>query len=728
MSRFGNPVSGYVDYKFEEVGNVRRERYLNNFYASEAVRQSAADLEAAPFEGDKAYREQLLKNTDDVLNNIAEQGDYENLTLAVSRASTGYQKRAKALTQNKAQYDAYQTGLKELYDEGKIDYEDYQGTLGLARQGYTGLQTDESGNAVNFFDPDAVVAVQNPDINKMLKEALNGMKADGDTVVRRVVGYGPNGELEVETEQGREYITPERVQNAMRSVMEDRRVVDYIGRKAKIRTAFMDDKTAAEELNGNIEIMKETAGQLDELIAESRTDEQKQAYIDQKERLMNNMGRVQGVLEQGDGSKMRDELASVEANKIFGMYESSTKSKYSFVKTTDKQKEFHDKLHLQLQQQGFDLQQSMNPISFEGNMVQYKNPYGTSDVEASQNRAILSTKHEAAVQLLNNLPEDADAALVEQYLGGVRQIENDIRALDDYTQFRYGQVSAAVMQTPEYQALTDEIVEAEAKYNDLVENEEYAVYEGSQQAYYWNKIADLREKRMDMLKEQVTEDPLGADIETTFSYANAQKLPQFRGSAEAMKRGKEIDSAIKTYFEAIPDDFMIYIPGRTGQGEMVSYGEARGAVEPSSSRNVKVPESMMIPEDAKYASHGISMQAPTSELGATIQINYTSEEGGNGSYIVPLNQAIKIPQLSQHLNTPIMKVYGEVERYGRGNVVGMERTIPYTGSAGPGKMKITYLENGPVVQFIGSNGITTETKSLDSPEVHEIIQGNNIRI
>ena len=49
MINYGAPVSGYVDYNFEKVGETRRQRYMDNFYASEAVRQSAADLQAAPF-------------------------------------------------------------------------------------------------------------------------------------------------------------------------------------------------------------------------------------------------------------------------------------------------------------------------------------------------------------------------------------------------------------------------------------------------------------------------------------------------------------------------------------------------------------------------------------------------------------------------------------------------------------------------------------------------------
>tara|TARA_R100001198_G_scaffold96672_1_gene87774 strand:- start:325 stop:2511 length:2187 start_codon:yes stop_codon:yes gene_type:complete len=728
MKNFGAPVSGYVDYKFQEIGNLRRERYMDNFYMSEAMRQSAADLQAAPFEGDEAYRQQLLSATDNTLQQIAEKGDYENMTLAVNRASTEYQKRAKPLAQNKAAYDAYKENLKEQYEKGDINFEHYQGELAYSTANYKGLQMDEQGNAKNFFA--GRDAVRDPDINGMLKDALNGMKADGDTTIRRVVGQGPNGMLEVETEQGIEYISPDRVDAAMQSVMQDGAVTAFIDRTAELRTVFADEKTALKSLEGSMKELKQADANLDTLIADARSEEEKQQLMDQKKRMLENISALDKAMKSGDLKEMHKMTQSIEAGKIRNEYESSARNIYSFRKVKDSQKSYYDKMYMQLQQQGFDLESTLNPVSFEGNMVQYKNPYGTSDVEASQSRAILSTKHEAAVQLLNSLPEDADAALVEQYLGGVRQIENDLRALDDYTQFRYGQVSAEVMQTPEYKELTEEIVAAEARYNDLVENEEYAVYEGSQQAYYWNKIAQLREKRLDMLKSQVNEDPLGEDLEVTFSYSNAQGLPQFRTDKAAKIRGKEIDNALKTYFEAVPDDLMIYIPGRTGAGEMVSYAEAVGreGVEPSSDRNRRVPESMMIPQDATYASHGISLQAPTPELGPTLQINYTSETKGNGSYIVPLNQAVNIPELAQHLNTPSMKVYGEIERYGRGNVIGMTRTLPISSTAGPGKMEITYREGGPSAVFISADGTRSEEMSVDSTKFHNAIERNQITI
>lgn len=733
MKNFGAPVSGYVDYKFQEIGNLRRERYMDNFYMSEAMRQSAADLQAAPFEGDEAYRQQLLSATDSTLQQIAEKGDYENMTLAVNRASTEYQKRAKPLAQNKAAYDAYKENLKEQYEKGDINFEHYQGELAYSTANYKGLTMDEQGNAKNFFG--GRDAVRDPDINGMLKDALNGMKADGDTTIRRVVGQGPNGMLEVETEQGIEYISPDRVDAAMQSVMQDGSVTAFIDRTAQLRTVFADEATTLKSLEGSMKELKQADANLDTLIADARSEDEKQQLMDQKKRMLENISTLDKAMKSGDLEEMHKMTQSIEAGKIRNQYESSARNIYSFRKVKDSQKSYYDKMYMQLQQQGFDLESTLNPVSFEGNMVQYKNPFGSNDYEASERRNELTTRYDTAVNLLNELPEDASPELVEQYLGGVRTVEKDIRALDDYVMFRYGQANPELVNMPEYKELQAEIDQKQAELDEIMANKT-----GSEDVIRSllgttgagsatrNRLRYLRKKKQEFLRENADKDPLGGDLEVSFSYSNAQGLPQFRTDKAAKIRGKEVDSAIKTYFEAVPDDLMIYIPGRGGAGEMVSYGEARGYVEPSSGRNEVVPDSMKIPLDAEYASHGISLQAPTPELGPTLQINYTSEEGGNGSYIVPLNQAINIPELAQHLNTPSMRVYGEIERYGRGNVVGMTRTLPMTSSAGAGKMEITYREGGPEAVFISADGKRSEAIPVDSTKFHNAVERNQITL
>ena len=378
MINYGAPVSGYVDYKFAEIGDVRRERYLNNFYASEAMRQSANDLEAAPFEGDEAMRSQLLGATDQTLQQIADKGDYENMTLAVSRASNEFQKKAKPIAQNAAAYNDYKADLKKQYEEGKIDFEDYQGNLALSTYNYKGLEMDEAGNASKFFS--GLDAVQNPDINGMLKDALNGMKADGQTIVQRVVGQGPDGMLQVETERGIETVDASRVDSAMRMVMEDPRVQSYIGRKAEIRTGMMDDEQVAGALGENVKAVEKTINRIDEMMADA-SDEEREQLSGQKQDLLENVGELKELIASGDGDKMRAQARSMEANKINGMYTQSARDRYSYTKTTDKYKEDYDKLFLidyKANQASTDNKLVPYAPSVSGALQSYESPSGKS--------------------------------------------------------------------------------------------------------------------------------------------------------------------------------------------------------------------------------------------------------------------------------------------------------------------------------------------------------------
>ena len=740
-AQYGKVISGAVDYTPEGLDRAYG-RHMDNLLMTEAIRQEAQALQAAPFEGDEAYRNDLLQRTDQVLQEVSKGGAYGNLsnfTGAVNRTATEYKKRSAPITKNAELFSDYQKALKDLHDKGKIDNEDYKGTLALSmlnKDGsqYTGLTFDEQGNADNYFN--GLAAVHNPDINKMLIEALNGMKADGEASARRVIGQGPDGSMEIETAYGVEYIRPERVQAAMQMVMQDSRVQSYLDRKAEIRTKFMDDGEANKGIKDVIESLTDDIATIDERLAGKLSDKDRANMQTMRDSYIEKLGDVSKKLNEGTLDEKRNLNRAFEFQRMNNMYEKSAIARYSFEKVTENSyKEYWDKMYMQLQQQGFDMEQTLTPVSFEGNMVQYKNPYGATDLEAVDKRNGLTERYDAAVKLLTDLPEDASPELVEQYLTGVRTIERDIRAHDDYILFRYGSADPNVLKTEGYLALDAKVKQLEQQYEKQIENGGNFTYHGS----FWMDLLDsdsgviaelemARRKRLEYVQQNAEEDPLGADLETSFSYANAQSMPQFRTDAEAMKRGKAIDGAIKTYFEAIPDDMMIYIPGRTGAGEMVSYGEAVGRAQPSSGINVKVPEEMQIPADAKYASHGISLQAPTPELGPTLQINYTSETEGNGSYIVPLNQAVNIPELAAHLNTPSMKVYGEIERYGRGNVTGMTRSLPMTSDAGPGTMEITYRPGGPTARFILADGTRGEEFPVDSQKFHNAIERHNITI
>jgi hypothetical protein len=246
---FGTPISGYVDYGFKNVADVRGKRYMDNFMTSEAMRESASNLKAAPFEGDQALRDSILEGTDTMLSDMTKRGDYENLSTAVVRAANTYGMKSKPITDNAAMYQSFIDEQKTAYQDGDIPYEQYMGNIELAKQGYTGLDVDENGEVSNYFQ--GVDPVKDPGFQKLMNDALSNLASSEFTNVQKVVGVVnengkdmlqyteagiPVGALVVETSSGVEWVSPEQVNAVMNNLVNEPGVKAFWGRTADINT------------------------------------------------------------------------------------------------------------------------------------------------------------------------------------------------------------------------------------------------------------------------------------------------------------------------------------------------------------------------------------------------------------------------------------------------------------------------------------------------------------
>lgn len=227
------PLTQFVDPMSTEIAEQLRQRFLTNYENASLVEQEMMNLQAAPFATDMQYRNELVDSTNQTLTGISKRGDYENLTVPVMNAARKYNMESAPIKQNYELYSAYQTGLKGAYEEGKIDFEDYEGTLALAQHRYAGLQRDAEGNYSNPFI--GVTMVQDPEIEKRINDALSGIVAEEHNVTRQDVGVvGPDGVYTVKTEKGYKTVSADRVQEVMNMVLSDGQVQAYMARKAEI--------------------------------------------------------------------------------------------------------------------------------------------------------------------------------------------------------------------------------------------------------------------------------------------------------------------------------------------------------------------------------------------------------------------------------------------------------------------------------------------------------------
>ena len=174
-------TSTYVDPKYDVMLESLNERYEANYAANDALEAQLLQLESAPFEGDKAERIKLIKDTQAKLQNFAERGDYENLSLAMARTAKEYSKQAAPISANYKAYSAYKSSLDEMVKNGDIDAGTKNKLLGYSSANYTGFKKDPQ---TGIADPSSmfvgVGAVKDPKILNLLDEHLAKIKADGD--------------------------------------------------------------------------------------------------------------------------------------------------------------------------------------------------------------------------------------------------------------------------------------------------------------------------------------------------------------------------------------------------------------------------------------------------------------------------------------------------------------------------------------------------------------------
>ena len=694
MINYGAPVSGYVDYKFAEVGDVRRQRYMDNFYASEAVRQSAADLQAAPFEGDEAYRQQLLQNTDNVLQSIAEKGDYENLTIAVNRAATGYQKRAKPLQANLAAYQSYKEELDKMYDEGKIDFEDYQGTMMLSQQGYNGLQIDEEGNASNYFN--GRKAVQNPDIPKMLKEALNGMTADANEQVIEVLGQGPDGMYQVKTTQGIKTVSPERVENAMRMVMEDPRVTSYIGRKADIRIGQLNDEQAVKALEDNVQTADTMLAQLDEAIAGADGDA-KAALQAQREMLVGSRGRMQKTLEEGDIDGVRTELKNTERNRVNAMYDSSAKSRYSYRQEEFKREYDADRYAQQRQQQAFEAALGAPRITVTSGAIQAQSGFGNDSFDVMDNMNSINDQLTQMQQDWDQNSETWSEGRKAEYANDMARLAREIGYHRSVLEDRYDQTNEGLTNNEEYRAIRERAEKAEAAYRASLA-QGGSLRDGNRIEAF-NELRAAERDCEEWLRSNKQNDPAEGRRTVDLQMSTAANIP---GIDPVVAKG--IQTQLDSMLQYPPTDMLVYAPNTTEQTTVADLG---------------------IPPDAKLVgSVTMSTSTDVPGVGRIAQARYQTDEG-IVVVNIPLNGQVNIPDLNQHLNAPYMRAISDVQRLEREGVKQHSFPVRSKAQGVSGELVVDY-EAGTATTIFGEH--QSKSYSIYSDEFKQLFEENGLEI
>lgn len=316
----------FVDFKSPEISQMLNQRYLDNFNAQNALQDQLSALQAAPFEGDQKMRASLISEIQGQIESLSNRGDYENLTLPVTQLAQTYKQKSAPIAQNAAAYQAYKNQLDEDYKEGRLKYDDYQGTLALASKEYTGLTTEADGTVGNYFK--GLPAVYDPKIEDRMKDALEGIVAEEYGNDSKIVGVNSaNGILTVQTKDGIKEVSNQRVQGVMDMIMSSGDVVAYLDRKAKINTAFLSADTLQEKKNTALQNMQTALSSYQTALGDVKNPEQRQQIESIIAGIIKEAGDLSNLT---DPEELRAKFEGEERSKLDNTYRSAATSRYAY--------------------------------------------------------------------------------------------------------------------------------------------------------------------------------------------------------------------------------------------------------------------------------------------------------------------------------------------------------------------------------------------------------------
>lgn len=752
--------SAYGAPKFKQVGDVRRERYVNNFMTTQAMDEQQASVIAAPFELDQQYRQNLLQTTDAQIKDFGERGDFENMTVDIYRASTDFNKKKAPLAKNLADYTAYQEELEKLYNDGKLDSEDKDGTMLLSRQGYQGLSFDESGQA-NYFR--GVEAVHNPDIDALLDEAIGNIEKEEYDYQRsnegNQLGAGEDGAFTVRQKssvsQHQSGRSPERVAAVFDNVMRRPDVMAYLNRKSEIHAAQMQGKEG-EYLSETSKNVDEALVGLDAAIAEE-TDSDKAAMLEaQRGQLEEMKAEIAEAMEDPEeASKLMQEL---DKNHRIQEYKDQYLTSYGLMNTTvDKQSTStilgYDKVWLQNEklrkkfEQQFELQTPAITISNE--TMTYTDALGGTYEDAKNT---IKSVDASMMDMRENLDRtDISAGTRKMYENQYNNFAA-LRAsyLERFTQ-EFENMSPEMLDNPEYLRLkkaVDSGAPSPASAGNASATGDFGSGLGLPLLVYsWfsDEGKDVQKSYEQQMMEFMEGNGLRSDafdLSTggSVDYAPTVTMDHMPGldknKQAAFRNGL---NGLFTGGMSGASDLMVYAPkGDEGMQTITNSTEDMVTIN-------DIRDDGTLPVDASMKSYGVIAVNP---MGAApmIKVNWTSkDEGTTGSLYVPIQQGSIMSLgegVAQYLDSSYISFMTSIEggQWNKKNTA----TIPYhtekldetTGlyvdaPEGKGAIHVRYERNedGSVkkkmARFISDSGVKSDEYDVLSPDFESILMNGD---
>tara|TARA_R110001599_G_scaffold2594_10_gene14099 strand:- start:271 stop:2811 length:2541 start_codon:yes stop_codon:yes gene_type:complete len=285
--------SMYKDTGSVQVNQLKRQEYMANMQADNALSTSIMNMEALEEDNETLYT--LADKYNGGIDERAQRTDYENLGMTIHRDAMSFVKDYTPIKRSKDLYTAYETMLNKRVASGNITDSIKQRKIAQSKSRYKGIQYTPSGtvdqdsyfsgaSVANYVDVNAEFAkamkdtvareqgwagftLYDKDFNIFLDS--EGAKKDGKS--------GP-AVWKLEREGTLTAIPADLVQKISKQVLRRQDVNSYVRQEADLNTYMFNEEEAAEKINESMNILDQKIDRIIE--SENFTDDEKALQVE----------------------------------------------------------------------------------------------------------------------------------------------------------------------------------------------------------------------------------------------------------------------------------------------------------------------------------------------------------------------------------------------------------------------------------------------------------------
>ena len=282
--KFDPVINTYVDPKSVEISKTLNERFAQNFAVNDALETALRDMQYAPFENDSALAKQAREEADAKIKQIAERGDYENMTFPLHTLAKETGNKLKPLADNYSRYANTLTELNKRLEKADINAEQYDLYKGYMIRGYKGLQIDENGRVKQGSEFMPPTLYNDPKIMDRIGKRLEIIHQQ--KTGRETSGYQRDAEgnlLVIEQGNTLVKVADEDVQKVFDAVMQESDVKMYLDQMSTMKTFKASDAVGGPDqlIISRVENLQDKIGELNNELNSGKYSTQQKNQINQ---------------------------------------------------------------------------------------------------------------------------------------------------------------------------------------------------------------------------------------------------------------------------------------------------------------------------------------------------------------------------------------------------------------------------------------------------------------